>query len=332
MTVEVAPMHWIIPGFLVEGLTVFGAKPKIGKTTMSMDWSIGIAYGEMLLGLPEYKAVRGRTLYISVDDGKINRFQERLTKRTNGHGLPELLTVSFNWPRMDEHGGGGLDMVKRFLDASPEKVEVLVIDVLQKFLPEYVEDASAYQKLQRYLPHVRKLADEYHIAVVGLMHMHKDTNDKDWTSGFYGNTAVVAEADNVIGLLEGNNGARVLKTRGRDLGEDEFLTEYDEATERVSIAQQGAAIDEIRRNLSKGAYTAKPSNAQDIVAVVLDSIPECEDMSSSQVEQAANELGGINSSTVRGALRELRVAKKIDVAHHNETKRYRMPNCAAAAA
>lgn len=149
MSIEVDPIKWIIPGFLPEGFTILAAVPKGGKSTLSLDWAVGIADEEMLLGLPDYTAIRGRTLYIALDDLSINRGQARLSKRTNGKGIPELLTISTNWKRSYD---GGLDDLKRFMDKSPQQVQVVVIDVLQKFLPPY----------KRMQAHTRNYRSTYH--------------------------------------------------------------------------------------------------------------------------------------------------------------------------
>jgi|GEM_PF-3668250 len=328
MSIEVDPIKWVIPRFLPEGFTVLAAVPKAGKSTLGLDWAVGVAQEEVLLGLPPYKAVLGRTLYIALDDKAVNRAQERLSKRTKSKGMPELLTISDNWPRSNE---GGIDKLKRFMDASPQQVQVVVIDVLQKFLPYYKEDASAYQKLQEHLPPLRELAQEYHIALVGLMHMNKDGgNSPDWTSGIYGNIAVQGEADNILGLILDKDDKRVLKTRGRDVEVGTFDTLYDKETERVTVKPNHYEMDDIREKILRREYSAKDSPVKQRVIAVLSILPGCSDMSSGEVTQAMTEDLQAKPSTVRGSLSELRIAKLIDIQHYKETGRYRLPDCGTA--
>jgi RecA-family ATPase len=61
MEKEVSPIKWVIPGILPEGLTVLAAKPKVGKSTLSLDTTVAVAQGDTLLGL-DYKPLQGRTV------------------------------------------------------------------------------------------------------------------------------------------------------------------------------------------------------------------------------------------------------------------------------
>ena len=197
MEKEVSPIKWVIPGILPEGFTVLASKPKVGKSTLSLDTAIAVARQESLLGLNDHEPLHGRTLYIALDDTQINRAQERMQRRIGTEGRPALMNYSVKWPRDYDKA---LDYLEEFITTSPEPVEVIIIDVLQKFIPEYKEDAGAYQKLQTYLPPLRELAQKYHVALVGLMHTTKNEDrGGDWTSAIYGNTAVLAEADNILG-------------------------------------------------------------------------------------------------------------------------------------
>src|SRR5438105_10359948 len=161
MNEETSPTKWIVPGIVAEGLTILASKPKVGKSTLSLDMSVAVAKKERMFGIDGYSMIEGRTLYIALDDTAKNRAQERLEKRLGGRkDLPRVMNYSVRWPRQNEDG---LKLLEMFITSSPEPVQLIVIDVLQKFLPPYREDSSAYQALQEYLPPVRNLAQKHHV-------------------------------------------------------------------------------------------------------------------------------------------------------------------------
>ena len=47
---EFPPLQFIIPGYLVEGLTLLVGKPKRGKSWMALDWVLAIAHGGYAFG------------------------------------------------------------------------------------------------------------------------------------------------------------------------------------------------------------------------------------------------------------------------------------------
>ncbi len=320
MDIQVPDKKWIIPGILVEGLNALASVPKVGKTTLSFDFAVSVAQGEKLLGL-EYEPIKGRTLYMALDEADIARTQERIEKRTNGKGIPNLLMHSFNFPRTDEHG---LEYLEKFLEASPEPVHVVVIDILQKFLPGYVEDAGAYQKLQQYLPPIRKIAHKYHVAFLGLSHFTKEPDRKsDWSSAIYGNTATQGEVDNILGLFEIADYVRVLRTKGRDIRENEYRLTWDAKLERSSIDTTYATA--LQNGIRQKLYTAKVNPNHELVLSVLQELEGCDGAKSGQISDAMQDFE-VPPGTTRSVLSELRVNKDIDLPHWKATKLYRLAN------
>jgi hypothetical protein len=45
------PINYIIPGYVVEGLTLLASKPKLGKSWLALDWALATAaYDRVRLG------------------------------------------------------------------------------------------------------------------------------------------------------------------------------------------------------------------------------------------------------------------------------------------
>src|SRR5262249_38330434 len=63
-----APMRWLVPGFLGEGLTILAGRQKIGKSWLAMDWAIAVASGGKAMGSVACEA--GDVLYIDLQNGR----------------------------------------------------------------------------------------------------------------------------------------------------------------------------------------------------------------------------------------------------------------------
>jgi hypothetical protein len=96
------PLEYVIPGYVVEGLTVLGGKPKLGKSWWAYDASIAVATGGRAMGAVECE--QGDVLYLALEDNQ-RRVQSRLetlcpTRKLLGQNLSRL-TVRTIAPRID---------------------------------------------------------------------------------------------------------------------------------------------------------------------------------------------------------------------------------------
>src|SRR5262249_43039338 len=76
------PIKYVVPGVIVEGLTLFAGKPKIGKSWLVLHAAVGVGRGGFTLG--HLKCKEGDVLYCALEDNA-RRLQSRLTKLL---GLP----------------------------------------------------------------------------------------------------------------------------------------------------------------------------------------------------------------------------------------------------
>src|SRR5262245_31622751 len=77
-----APIKYVVPTVLVEGLTLFAGKPKIGKSWLVLHAALAVARGGFTLG--QIHCSEGDVLYCALEDNQ-RRLQSRLTKLC---GLP----------------------------------------------------------------------------------------------------------------------------------------------------------------------------------------------------------------------------------------------------
>jgi hypothetical protein len=208
------PIKYVVPGVIVEGLTLLAAKPKTGKSWMMLHTAIAVARGGFTLG--EIHCAEGDVLYCALEDN-MRRLQSRLTK---------LLGISESWPRrlqlvceLPRLADGGL----AYIEAWAQEVEhprLVVIDTLAMVRAPKGKDQTQYDADYQAVKQLRDLANQHGIAIVLVHHLRKQDADDafDTVSGTLGLTGSV---DTVLVLRRDGKGSTVLHGRGRDLTEIE---------------------------------------------------------------------------------------------------------------
>ncbi len=114
---------FIVPGFITEGVTLIGGKPKIGKSWMMLGMAIAVANGGK--ALDKVDCTSGDVLYLALEDSP-RRLRMRLKKLLSGNPEPPMLVLTCDWPRLDE---GGLDRLREWLDERPS-MRMVIVDTL----------------------------------------------------------------------------------------------------------------------------------------------------------------------------------------------------------
>ena len=104
------PIKYVVPGIIVEGLTLFAGKPKIGKSWLLLHAAIAVARGGFTLG--DVHCAEGDVLYCALEDNA-RRLQSRLTKLL---GLQEEWPARLKfWCEMPRLINGGLEQIKQWI-------------------------------------------------------------------------------------------------------------------------------------------------------------------------------------------------------------------------
>jgi RecA-family ATPase len=213
-------IKYVVPGIIVEGLTLYAGKPKFGKSWMFLHASLAVARGGFTLG--EIHCPEGDALYCALEDNE-RRLQSRLTK---------LLGIAQPWParwfykcQMPRLASGGLNVLKDWIKSVPHP-RLIVIDTLAMVRAPKKRDESNYDADYNAVLELRTLANETGIAIVLLHHLRKaDSEDAfDTVSGTLGLTGA---PDSVLVLKRDSSGTIILHGRGRDLVEIEMAMSYD---------------------------------------------------------------------------------------------------------
>jgi RecA-family ATPase len=216
------PLEYVIPGYVVEGLTVLAGKPKLGKSWWAYDASIAVATGGKAMGIVDCE--QGDVLYLALEDNR-RRVQSRLLTLCPEHKVMKInldrLTVRTVAPRIDTGLIAELDKWR----LGCKRPRLTIIDVFLKVRPPrkkgedpYSADYDAVTPLQRY-------ASEHRLAIVLVTHTRKMLAD-DPLESVSGTNGVTGAADAVLVLNRDAKGT-TLYGRGRDIEEIETAMKFD---------------------------------------------------------------------------------------------------------
>jgi AAA domain len=238
-TMQFAPLSYLLPGLIPEGLCLLVSRPKLGKSWLVLDVAIATAASRFVLG--ELTPASGDALYLALEDGR-RRLQRRLMKLLPSGTWPPGLTFATEWPRSDQ---GGLSDIEGWIKSS-KNPRLVIVDTLAQFRKiatgkdVYLEDSVAISGLQ-------KLASKYNLTIIVVHHDRKSVADDvfDTVSGSLGLTG----AADTIAIMKRQGGAVTLHVRGRDVEEAEKALQFDKATCRWTILGEAS---EVRRSDERG--------------------------------------------------------------------------------
>jgi hypothetical protein len=115
------PITYVVPNYVVQGLTVLAGRPKAGKSWLALDIAVGVAIGGRVFG--SIKVDQGDTLYLALEDNQ-RRLQNRLNKLLPSTQKPQRLHLATECPRLN---AGGVEAIDAWCAKVP-KARLIVVD------------------------------------------------------------------------------------------------------------------------------------------------------------------------------------------------------------
>jgi AAA domain-containing protein len=229
-----APLTFVIPGLIPEGLTLLAGKPKVGKSWLVLDCCLAVAYGGSACGSIQCEA--GDAFYAAMEDNP-RRLQRRLQQMLPDTTWTQRLCLNTQMPRTHE---GGLDLLRDWAE-SVIAPRLIVIDTLTCIRPpKRAQTESVYEADYKALVPLRSLAAELRLAVVVVHHQRKMDSDDPFDT-FSGTLGLTGAADNVI-ILNRSAGGTILYGRGRDVEDIEKAMHFDKTTARWSVLGEASDV------------------------------------------------------------------------------------------
>ena len=212
MNTEFPPLHWIVPGFLPAGLTLLAAKPKCGKSWLSLNIAASLACPSKfpLLGvmadIPEIE-----TLYFAFEDGKA-RLKKRLEMLgfTKGDRLDRLHFV-FEAP---EDHKKLLSEIKEWKVKKPG-ISLVVIDTIGRCRKSDGRK-NLYHEDTEFLSGLQSWAISNNIGVLCIHHVNK-TKSEDIFESISGSQGLSGVADTLMVMTKPSDDQRKVELKGRDI-------------------------------------------------------------------------------------------------------------------
>jgi hypothetical protein len=214
-------LAYVVPGYVVEGLTVLGGKPKLGKSWWAYDIGIAVATGARAMG--QVQCEQGDVLYLALEDNwrrvknRINVVRP-LSRKWGGLSRLKVRTIA---PRIDS---GLIDELEKWRSTAANP-RLIIIDVYMKVRPlrkrgedAYAADYAAVMPLQQY-------ASQHRIAILLVTHTRK-MEAEDPLESISGTNGVTGAADAVLVLGRDARGY-TLYGRGRDIEEIETALKFN---------------------------------------------------------------------------------------------------------
>ncbi|HKG74907.1 MAG TPA: AAA family ATPase, partial [Aestuariivirgaceae bacterium] len=117
---------YVVPGYFVEGCTLFAGRPKLGKSWLCLEVGLAVASGSTCLGGLE--CGQGDVLYLALEDNE-RRLQRRIEKLLGrAQEWPEAFHYATEWPRAAE----GSEAIRAWLKRA-KSPRLVVVDVLMMY-------------------------------------------------------------------------------------------------------------------------------------------------------------------------------------------------------
>jgi len=219
--IEFKEPAWVVPGILPEGLCLFSARPKKGKTWWSLNISVAKATGGCALNKQDLRLEQGKVLYLALED-KLRRAQKRLKTIMGDAPFPEDLILAETWPRLDK---GGLEALRDFLK-DHDDCKMVVVDSFAKIKPVRPKNSDPYEFDMAWGGLLQSLAQERQVCILLIYHNLKSEGE-DPLDDVIGSTGLTGAVDAVLILRRGRGQADgTLLVTGRDVEEQELALKF----------------------------------------------------------------------------------------------------------
>jgi hypothetical protein len=217
---EFAPVMFVVPRLIAEGVTLLAGKPKLGKSWLMLDIALGVASGKPVLG--NMPVLQGDVLGLFLEDSQ-RRLQARIRRleTASGKAWPTNLSLTTQWRRFDE---GGLSDIEAWCRQA-DNPKLIITDTLAKLRPSRSSRKAQYDLDYEALTGLHKIAHKFQVAIIVVHHTRKAEADDvfDTVSGTLGLTGA---ADSIL-VLSRRSGKAVLHARGRDIEDSETALKFD---------------------------------------------------------------------------------------------------------
>lgn len=221
MTRQLPDPRWAVPDLLLEGLSIFAGRPKLGKSWLVLSLGLAIAAGGRALG--RIPVTPGSVLYAALEDTP-RRMQGRIRALlASGEPPPQALELLHQAPRIDQDLIEALD---RWCELHTD-ARLIVVDTLAKIRAPRRRDSDWYADDMAFGASLQALAVRHGVALLVVHHLNR-SGAADPLDQVNGTTGLAGSADGVL-ILQRSRGQAdaTLMVTGRDVEEQSLALQFD---------------------------------------------------------------------------------------------------------
>ena len=246
---DLPPIRFIVDEILTQGLGLLTSPSKYGKSWFAMDLGLSVAEGAPFLG---FKTEKCGVFYLALEDG-YRRLKKRMNDILKGSKAPDGFDYAIVAPVLNE----GFEAYLRQYINGHLNVGLIIIDVLQKIRPMR-NNSNAYAADYADMSVLKRIADDFGIAILVLHHNRKMKDDDDPFNAISGTMALMGTADTIWVM---NRQKRVdeettLNITGRDIEMNSYKITWDKNTCRQKLIGN---VEEIETMSEHEEYYSDPA-------------------------------------------------------------------------
>ncbi len=219
-TKEIAPLRWVVPGLLPEGLAILAGRPKMGKSLAALSLALSVAGGGIAFGRFKIEQPH-EVLYMALEDSN-RRMKSRVNAMTMSAPAPRNLHLVYSDNPELIRARGRIDLVVAdWLEDHPN-TRLVIVDTLGAIRGAAKKGSDLYAEDYSFMRGLQTPAHQQGAAVLVVHHLSKAKYD-DVFDSVAGTTGLTGACDTLFALTRvpgGPKGTGVLAVRGRDIGDE----------------------------------------------------------------------------------------------------------------
>lgn len=231
---------WTVPDILPIGFTLFGGRPKVGKSWLALQIAHAKATGGSCF---DRKVTQGRVLYIALDDNERRMKGRLLAQGWSKEDAKQIDIVTMGKGRQLKYlQDGGVAQIESAIKVMG--YEFVVIDTMRRATRGL--DPKDANRVQAVFEPMQEMTHALKCGIFGVDHNRKPgvTAAEDIVNDLIDSTAKSATADTLWGLYRQRGKKEAdLQVTGKDLDEQILSLQFDVATRTwQSLGEKGSAM------------------------------------------------------------------------------------------
>lgn len=212
LDLQLPKLHWFVENIIPLGLLILAARPKFGKSYLSLNLAISISTGRKFL--EKYETNKSKVLYISNEDS-LRRLQTRISSIISQIDFDEHtelnnLILNTDFPKLDSHG---LDYLRKLV--KQENIKLVIVDTFFKQIVFTKTRGNNYLSEYETTGRLQTFAIENNVGILLVHHTRKGESDNP-IDAILGTSGISGSADTIL-IIDKKSGKNILELIGKDV-------------------------------------------------------------------------------------------------------------------